>query len=254
MNRRKAEIVPPTRALGARFSAFRLICFLSALLLALRTAAAQQGPASLPATAPMPRSVLEQIDRLELGNLFKPSDAEKIYRAHQQIERYFASSSNRKEAVAELEKLQLDANIVGRLTRLRMNWQALSLRSPVTHCETTSTTFSRKWPQSPSWMDLPECSRRCPSNSRPKPGSPCCTSACAFEPESSSELSTLMVSRSRLSRVLKRPSPQKPCSGPAVLRHRVIPNFNADAEGVTVEQIIQKVLTLVPRGRGEKLL
>jgi len=41
---------------------------------------------------------------------------------------------------------------------------------------------------------------------------------------------------------------------PAVLRHRVIPNFNADAEGVTVEQIIQKVLTLVPRGRGEKLL
>jgi len=41
---------------------------------------------------------------------------------------------------------------------------------------------------------------------------------------------------------------------PAVLRHRVIPNFNAEAEGVTVEQIIQKVLTLVPRGRGEKLL
>ena len=39
-----------------------------------------------------------------------------------------------------------------------------------------------------------------------------------------------------------------------VLRHRIIPNFNADAEGVTVEQIIAKVLTLVPRGRGEKLL
>ncbi|HEY7088315.1 MAG TPA: MoxR family ATPase [Tepidisphaeraceae bacterium] len=36
-----------------------------------------------------------------------------------------------------------------------------------------------------------------------------------------------------------------------VLRHRIIPNFNADAEGVTVEQIIEKILTLVPRG-GER--
>ena len=41
---------------------------------------------------------------------------------------------------------------------------------------------------------------------------------------------------------------------PAVLRHRIIPNFNAEAEGVTVEQIIQKILTLVPRGKGERLL
>ena len=39
-----------------------------------------------------------------------------------------------------------------------------------------------------------------------------------------------------------------------VLRHRIIPNFNAEAEGITVEQIIQKILTLVPRGKGEKLL
>src|SRR5687767_6916858 len=41
---------------------------------------------------------------------------------------------------------------------------------------------------------------------------------------------------------------------PAVLRHRIIPNFNAEAEGITVEQIIEKVLTLVPRGKGERLL
>jgi MoxR-like ATPase len=39
-----------------------------------------------------------------------------------------------------------------------------------------------------------------------------------------------------------------------VLRHRLIPNFNAEAEGITVEQIIEKVLTLVPRGKGERLL
>ena len=36
-------------------------------------------------------------------------------------------------------------------------------------------------------------------------------------------------------------------AGP-VLRHRIVPNFAAQAEGVTVDQIIDKVLTLVPRG------
>ncbi|HEV7301198.1 MAG TPA: MoxR family ATPase [Tepidisphaeraceae bacterium] len=39
-----------------------------------------------------------------------------------------------------------------------------------------------------------------------------------------------------------------------VLRHRIVPNFNAEAEGVSVEQIIEKILTLVPRGKGERLL
>jgi MoxR-like ATPase len=39
-----------------------------------------------------------------------------------------------------------------------------------------------------------------------------------------------------------------------VLRHRIIPSFNADAEGVTVEQIIDKILTLVPRGETDRLL
>jgi MoxR-like ATPase len=39
-----------------------------------------------------------------------------------------------------------------------------------------------------------------------------------------------------------------------VLRHRLIPNFNAEAEGISVEQIIQKILTLIPRGKGERLL
>jgi MoxR-like ATPase len=38
------------------------------------------------------------------------------------------------------------------------------------------------------------------------------------------------------------------------LRHRLIPNFNAEAEGITVEQIIEKILTLIPRGKGERLL
>jgi MoxR-like ATPase len=39
-----------------------------------------------------------------------------------------------------------------------------------------------------------------------------------------------------------------------VLRHRIVPNFNAEAEGVTVEQIVEKILALLPRGKGERLL
>jgi MoxR-like ATPase len=39
-----------------------------------------------------------------------------------------------------------------------------------------------------------------------------------------------------------------------VLRHRIIPNFNAEAEGISVEQIINKILSLIPRGKGERLL
>ena len=41
---------------------------------------------------------------------------------------------------------------------------------------------------------------------------------------------------------------------PAVLRHRIVPTFNAQAEGVTLEQIIHKILLLLPRGTGERLL
>jgi len=41
---------------------------------------------------------------------------------------------------------------------------------------------------------------------------------------------------------------------PAVLRHRLVPTFNATAEGVTIDQIIDKVIALVPRGKGERLL
>jgi len=39
-----------------------------------------------------------------------------------------------------------------------------------------------------------------------------------------------------------------------VLRHRIIANFNAEAEGINVEQIIDKIIAMVPRGKGERLL
>jgi MoxR-like ATPase len=41
---------------------------------------------------------------------------------------------------------------------------------------------------------------------------------------------------------------------PAVLRHRLVPNFNAEAEGITAGQIIEKLLTQLPRDDTDRLL
>ena len=39
-----------------------------------------------------------------------------------------------------------------------------------------------------------------------------------------------------------------------VLRHRIVPTFNAEAEGVTVDEIIRKIVDATPRGAAKKLL
>jgi len=39
-----------------------------------------------------------------------------------------------------------------------------------------------------------------------------------------------------------------------VLRHRIVPTFNAEAEGVTVDDIIRRVLDSTPRGSDKKVL
>ena len=39
-----------------------------------------------------------------------------------------------------------------------------------------------------------------------------------------------------------------------VLRHRIVPTFNAEAEGITVDEIVQKVLDATPRGDAKRLL
>ena len=39
-----------------------------------------------------------------------------------------------------------------------------------------------------------------------------------------------------------------------VLRHRVVPTFNAEAEGIKVDDIIQKILRTVPRGEAKRTL
>jgi len=39
-----------------------------------------------------------------------------------------------------------------------------------------------------------------------------------------------------------------------VLRHRIVPTFNAEAEGINVDQIIDRILAAVPRGAPSKIL
>jgi len=39
-----------------------------------------------------------------------------------------------------------------------------------------------------------------------------------------------------------------------VLRHRVVPTFNAEAEGVTVDEIVRRILKTIPRGEAKKTL
>jgi MoxR-like ATPase len=39
-----------------------------------------------------------------------------------------------------------------------------------------------------------------------------------------------------------------------VLRHRIVATFNAEAEGVTTDDIITKILKAVPRGEAKRVL
>jgi len=77
--------------------------------------------------APVPRSDLERMYRHELEGLFRPADADKVYAAHQLIERFFTSrkAAARKQIVKDLEATGLDPTLLGRLCRIHMNWPAL---------------------------------------------------------------------------------------------------------------------------------
>ena len=39
-----------------------------------------------------------------------------------------------------------------------------------------------------------------------------------------------------------------------VLRHRLVPTFNAEAEGVTVDEIVRRILKTIPRGEARRAL
>ena len=76
----------------------------------------------------IPRPVLRQMYQRELGSRFKPALEDKLYAAHLLVEKYFGTtaSKERKAVAAEIEKLGLDPNLVGRITRIRMDWPELA--------------------------------------------------------------------------------------------------------------------------------
>jgi MoxR-like ATPase len=41
---------------------------------------------------------------------------------------------------------------------------------------------------------------------------------------------------------------------PPVLRHRIVPTFNAEAEGIKVDDIVARILEVVPRGESARVL
>ena len=91
------------------------------------------GAATRPATAPttvpavIPKADLVEMYRRELGPLFNPADADRIYAVHLLIERYFevSTGAERKALVEQIRASNLDPNVLGRITRLRMYWPAL---------------------------------------------------------------------------------------------------------------------------------
>jgi len=76
---------------------------------------------------PIPKQVLDAMDRKELGNLYTPAVAGKLYDAHVLMEKYFAAqqAKDRKAIVAQIKATGIDANILGRLVRIRLYWPEL---------------------------------------------------------------------------------------------------------------------------------
>ncbi|HZL35793.1 MAG TPA: hypothetical protein VFC78_10825 [Tepidisphaeraceae bacterium] len=74
------------------------------------------------------RATLLGMYRVELGELFKPQDADKLLQANQLIEGYFETSTaaGRKTTVKALEQTGLEPGVIGRLIRVRMHWPKLA--------------------------------------------------------------------------------------------------------------------------------
>jgi hypothetical protein len=76
----------------------------------------------------LPRDVLEKLYHGELGEQFRSADLAKVVSAHELLERYFAtpSSGERTAIAARIDAVGLDRSIVGKLTRLRIEWPTLT--------------------------------------------------------------------------------------------------------------------------------
>ncbi|CAN5380124.1 hypothetical protein BH10PLA1_BH10PLA1_22480 [soil metagenome] len=88
-------------------------------------------PSTLPATttsAGLSDKQLLSLCQHELLKQFQPEDSAKYVAAHDLLESFFAAATQKDRAaiITQLESTGLDANILGRLTRIRRAWQELS--------------------------------------------------------------------------------------------------------------------------------
>jgi hypothetical protein len=108
------------------------ICTFGTAILFSRVLAAQPSqPAISPttvSTAPvaMPRNELLKIYQHDLEPKYDPSQADQLIKAHALIEDYFARPTERKAILQQIEATNIDPNLLGRLTRIRMHWPQLA--------------------------------------------------------------------------------------------------------------------------------
>jgi hypothetical protein len=94
----------------------------------LAASAFAQSATTVPVSAnPIPHDQLLTMYARELEDKFDPTKADQLIKAHELVENYFAATTAdaRKKIVTELEATGVDANIIGRIIRIRLNWPAL---------------------------------------------------------------------------------------------------------------------------------
>ncbi len=79
-------------------------------------------PSTARAISPMPDDDLFAIYRTELGDLFDSNKTGEYRQAHLLIERFFDDPASRNEVVASLKATDLNPAILGRLSRIHIDW------------------------------------------------------------------------------------------------------------------------------------
>ncbi len=82
-----------------------------------------QEPGKIADGAAIPATVLERMDKRELGDSWRAEYGPKLRGAHELLEKYFkAAAEERAAVVKELVGTGLDANVLGRIARIRLYW------------------------------------------------------------------------------------------------------------------------------------
>src|SRR4051794_32265527 len=106
-----------------RFAMWRRALLIFLILIVRYTAPAQPLAASQPTTKPFTREQMLGMFQRELGERYKPADADNYLAAHQAMEQYFNGTSEQRSAiVSALQVTGVDPNRLGRLARIRSGW------------------------------------------------------------------------------------------------------------------------------------